>query len=70
MAELLVMTHTAKELAWWTRFFKAIRFDPGLEFKIHAHNRQTIRIVTNTTHQFPTKLRHVDILKNWLRQEV
>jgi hypothetical protein len=68
--ELLAMTHTAKELAWWTRFFKAIRFDPEHEFKIHADNKQTIRILTTMSPQFSTKLRHVDISKNWLRQEV
>lgn len=69
-AELLAMTHTTKELAWWTRFFKAIRFDSGHEFKIHADNKQTIRILTTTSPQFSTKLRHVDISRNWLRQEV
>ena len=69
-AELLAMTHTAKELAWWKRFFNSINFDPGHDLRIYGDNQQAIRILTNSTPQFSTKLRHVDISKNWLRQEV
>lgn len=69
-AELIAMTHTAKELAWWKRFFKAINFDPGHHLCIYGDNQQSIRILTTTSPQFATKLRHVDISKNWLRQEV
>ena len=64
------MTHTAKELAWWKRFFNSIQFNPGHDLKIYADNQQAIRILTNSTPQFSTKLRHIDITKNWLRQEV
>src|SRR5204863_8475580 len=66
-AELLAMTHTAKELAWWQRFFNSIQFDPGHDLRIYADNQQAIRILTNSTLQFATKLRHIDISKNWLR---
>jgi hypothetical protein len=69
-AELLAMTHTAKELAWWKRFFNSIGFNPGHDLKIYGDNRQAIRIVENSMPQFSTKLRHIDISKNWLRQEV
>jgi len=69
-AELLAMTHTAKELTWWKRFFDSIRFDPEHELKIYGDNQQAIRILTNSTPQFSMKLRYVDISKNWLRQEV
>jgi hypothetical protein len=64
------MTHTAKELAWWKRFFDSIQFDSGHDLKIYGDNQQAIRILTNSTPQFSTKLRHIDISRNWLRQEV
>jgi hypothetical protein len=69
-AKLLVMTNMAKELAWWKHFFNSIHFNPGHELKIYGDNQQAIRILTNSILQFSTKLRHVDISKNWLRQEV
>ncbi len=69
-AELLAMTHTAKELAWWKRFFKLLQPDSGHDLRIYSDNLQSIQILTTTTPQFFTKLKHVDISKNWLRQEV
>ena len=64
------MMHTARELAWWKRFFKTIDFDPGHDLIIYGDNQQAIRILTNVMPQFSTKLRHIDISRNWLRQEV
>lgn len=69
-AELLAISTAAKETIWWTRFFEAINFDPGHETYIQCDNKQTIRAFTTDTPKFTTKLRHVDIHRHWLRQEV
>ena len=69
-AELLAMSTTGKETIWWTRFFDAIDFDPGHKTFIQCDNRQTIRAFTSENPRFTTKLRHVDIHRHWLRQEV
>lgn len=69
-AELLAISSTAKETMWWTRFFEAINFEPGHDIFIQCDNKQTIRAFTSDTAKFTTKLRHVDIHRHWLRQEV
>lgn len=69
-AELLTMSTTGKETIWWTRFFDAIDFDPGHKTFIQCDNRQTIRAFNSDHPRFTTKLRHVDIHRHWLRQEV
>ena len=38
--------------------------------KIYGDNLQLIQILITTILQFSTKLRYIDISKNWLRQEV
>jgi hypothetical protein len=69
-AELLALSHAAKETQWWTRFFEAIQFDPGHETAIQCDNKQTLRLLTENTPKLSTKLRHVDIYNHWLRQEI
>lgn len=69
-AEMLALSITAKETIWWNRFFDSIDFDPGHETFIQCDNTQTIRAFTSDTPRFMTKLRHVDIHRHWLRQEV
>ena len=69
-AELLAISTAAKETIWWTRFFDSINFDPGHETYIQCDNMQTIRAFSSDTPKFTTKLRHVDIHRHWLRQEV
>lgn len=69
-AELLALSTTGKELIWWTRFFESINFSPGHDTYIQCDNMQTIRAFTADTPRFTTKLRHVDIHRHWLRQEV
>ena len=69
-AELLALSTAAKETIWWTRFFDSIKFNPGHEIQIQCDNMQTIRAFTSDTPRFTTKLRHVDIHRHWLRQEV
>jgi hypothetical protein len=69
-AELLALSHTAKEVLWWKRLFKAVQLDPGHEITIQCDNRQTIRPVTAEFRRLTTKLKHIDVQHHWLRQEV
>ena len=69
-AELLALSHGAKEVSWWKRCFKGITFEPGTDLSIQCDNQQTIRLLIQDTLRLVTKLRHVDIHNHWLRQEV
>ena len=69
-AELLALSHTAKELIALQRFLNDITFDPGHQVHIACDNKQTIGLMTKDHPQFTTKLKHVDIHRFWLRQEV
>ena len=68
-AELLAISMTANIKMWWDRFFEAIDFQTP-PTHIECDNRQTIRAFTASETSFSTKLRHVDIHRHWLRQEV
>ena len=37
-AELLALSHVAKEIYWWKRFFKSIQLDPGHELGLSCDN--------------------------------
>ena len=52
------------------RLFKFIRFDPGHQDVIECDNKQTIDLLTREKSTFQTKLRHVDIHRLWIRQEI
>lgn len=69
-AELLAMSMTANTKMWWDRFFEAIQLKIEGVTHIECDNKQTIRAFTKTGTQITTKLRHVDIHRHWLRQEV
>jgi hypothetical protein len=69
-AELLALSDTAKETYWWNRFFRSIKFDLDTQLTVQCDNLQTIRLLTKEDPHLATKLRHVDIHKHWLRQEV
>ena len=69
-AELLSLSTAAKETVWWQRFFKEIQFDTKQDISIQCDNRQTIRLLEKDAMKLQTSLRHVDIHRNWLRQEV
>lgn len=69
-AELLAILTTAKETIWWGQFFENIEFKPGHKTFIQCDNTRTIRAFTAETPKFTTKLRHVDIHRHWLRQEI
>lgn len=67
-AELLAISAAGKELIWWNRLFESINFRTNQIPQIQCDNMQTIRVLT--TNKLITKLRHVDIHKHWLRQEI
>ena len=69
-AELLALSATARETIWWERFFETIDFNPGHKTSIECDNKQTIRAFLADNAKYTTKLRHVDIHRHWLRQEV
>ena len=57
-------------MIWWSRLFNSIKFDTEEDLSIYSDNQQTIRLLTKDSVQLTTKLRHVDIHRHWLRQEV
>ena len=69
-AELLGVSHTAKELMWWIRLFKGINFDLDEQQLVYCDNTQTIRALTMEEDKLFTKLKHIDIHSHWLRQEI
>jgi hypothetical protein len=69
-AEFLSLSTTAKQLLWWERLFRHIQFDPDHHLFIQCDNRQTIRLLDESSPKLTTKLRHVDIHQHWLRQEI
>jgi hypothetical protein len=69
-AELLALSNASKEAIWWDRLFKDLGFDPGHELEIKCDNKQTIRLLVKDVPILMTKLKHVDILHHWLREQV
>lgn len=69
-AELLALSIAANTKIWWSRFFETINLQIPGPTHIECDNRQTIRAFTNPAARVVTKLRHVDIHRHWLRQEV
>ena len=69
-ADLLALSTTGKELIWWNYFFDYIDFIPGHKTHIQCDNMQTIWTFTANTPKFTTKMRHVNIHRHWLRQEI
>lgn len=69
-AELLALSHAAREsIALW-RLFKQIHFtiDRMALPVVFCDNQQTIGLIQKSQPQLTTKLRHVDIHHHWLRQ--
>jgi len=69
-AELLSLSLAGSELEWWQRFFNAIRFDPEFTPSLWCDNQQTVSIATKAVDKLQTKLKHVDVHHQWVRQEV
>ncbi len=69
-AKLLALTRTAREAMWWQRFFEAISFDSMKKLHIRCDNRQIIRILDKEMLKLDIKLKHIDIHRHWLKQEM
>ena len=67
--KLLTILMTANTKMWWDRFFEVIAFQIPLTH-IECDNRQIIRAFIVLGASFSIKLRHVNIHRHWLRQEV
>jgi hypothetical protein len=69
-AELIAVSEAAKELIWWTRLFKSVELDLHEDPTIGCDNLQTVRLLNSSAPKLITKLKHVDILGHWLREQV
>ena len=69
-AELLGLTEAGKQLQWWQRLLKNVGFKPSHTITIDCDNERTVALIKGDSAVFDTKLRHVDIHWNWVRQEV
>ncbi len=69
-AELLALSHAATEALWWNRIFKDLGFNINQELTIYCDNQQTIRLLVKDLPTLITKLKHVDIRRHWLREQV
>ena len=67
-AELLSLSHTARETIALYRLFEQIEFDPEQQPRILCDNQQTVGLVQKERPQLTSKLKHVDIHSLWLRQ--
>ncbi len=68
--ELLTLSRIAKKTIWWKRFFESIRFDSMKKLHIRCDNRQILRVLKKEMLKLDIKLKHVDIHRHWLRQEI
>jgi hypothetical protein len=69
-AELLSLSEAARQIRAWIRLFEAIGFDPEHQIHLLCDNKQTVGLMVKEDPPYRTKLRHVDIMGHWLRQEV
>jgi hypothetical protein len=68
--ELLILSRIAKKTIWLRRFFESIQYDSMKKLHIRCDNRQTLRVLKKEMLKLDTKLKHVDIHRHWLRQEI
>jgi hypothetical protein len=68
--KLLILSRIAKKTIWWKRFFESIQYDSIKKLHIRCDNRQTLRVLKKEMLKLDIKLKHVDIYKHWLRQEI
>jgi hypothetical protein len=69
-AELLALSLAGSEMAEWLRLFDSLALKLNEVPVIWCDNQQTVGIVTKKQEKLHTKLKHVDIHQNWVRQEV
>jgi hypothetical protein len=68
--KLLILSRIEKKTILWKRFFESIRFDSMKKLHIRCDNRQILRVLKKEMLKLDIKLKHVDIHKHWLRQEI
>ena len=69
-AELLALSDATKQLIWWRRVLSLVLNESLLNTPLQQDNEQTIRLIVNPEDKLNTKLKHVDIHRHWLRQEI
>jgi hypothetical protein len=69
-SELLSLSLAGSQMEEWLRFFKGIGLNVDGLPTILCDNQQTVGIVTKGSDKLHTKVKHVDIHQNWVRQEV
>jgi hypothetical protein len=70
-AGLLALSQVAKEAMFIPRHLQELGINlPEPTITIQCYNTQTICLVTEEVSKLQTKLQHVDIHHDWLRQEV
>jgi len=69
-AELLSISHAAKEVIWWNRLLRDIGLDVEHDVTVDCDNKQTVNLLQSKEPILHTKLRHVDIRQHWLRELV
>ncbi|KAG0155339.1 hypothetical protein PDIDSM_914 [Penicillium digitatum] len=69
-AELLALAEAGKTIQWWRRVLHSLGFEPDHPLSIMCDNQQTVDLLTKEGAAMHTKLRHVDINRCWMKQEV
>ena len=75
-AEFYAVSAAAKEALWWQRFLASLpdMLWPTTEDSISPvvlnDNLQTLRVLKLHNSRFKTRLRHVDIKRSWIKQQV
>ncbi|CAG8897453.1 unnamed protein product [Penicillium nalgiovense] len=69
-AELLALSEAGKTVLWWHRVLKSLGFKASHPMSIACDNQQTVDLLTKEGATMHTKLRHVDINRLWMKQEV
>ncbi len=69
-AEFLSLSHAAKELCGWQRFFQYLKFSTGHCLSIYCDKQQTIQLFSNEPPRLETRLCHNDFQQHWLQQKV
>ncbi len=67
-AELLSLSHIARETIALYRLFEHIQFNPEQQPRILCDNQQTVGLIQKEKPQLTSKLKHVDIHNFWLGQ--
>jgi hypothetical protein len=68
--KLLILNQIAKKTIWWRRFFESIQYDSMKKLHIRCDNCQILRVLKKEMLKLDTKLKHVDIHRHWLKQEI